>query len=127
MALQALYEYDCVGHDPQSCIDRIIEESPLAEESIEFARELVSGVGQNQAEIDAHIHRFAPTFPVEQLAIIDRAILRMAIYEMAFDKSVPIKVAINEAVELAKTYGSVNSAKFINGVLGSLTTVILQG
>lgn len=126
-ALQALYESDCAGHDPFAAIAHLVEEKPLPEEAVRFARELVSGVQSHTDAIDAMIQRFAPSFPVDQLAIIDRAILRLAIYELLFDKRAPVKVAINEAVELAKAFGSTNSARFVNGVLGSVSSMVLQG
>lgn len=127
VALQALYECDCVGHDPIVAITQLTEEKPLPEEAAEFTRGLVSGVCEHTQAIDATIHRFATSFPVEQLAAIDRTILRLAIFEIMFDKRAPVKVAINEAVELAKAFGSANSARFVNGVLGSVSSVVLQG
>ena len=78
---------------------------------------------KNRENIDRSIHKHAPAWPVDQIAIIDRNILRLAIYEILFDNKVPVKVAINEAIELAKTFGSENSAKFINGVLGSVSAL----
>ena len=80
-------------------------------------------VVEHQEEIDGNIHRFAPTWPVEQLSAIDRNILRLAISEILFDNRVIIKVAINEAVELAKKFGSESSSKFVNGVLGSISAL----
>jgi N utilization substance protein B len=80
-------------------------------------------VVEHQEEIDGNIQRFAPTWPVEQLSAIDRNILRLAISEILFDNRVIIKVAINEAVELAKKFGSENSSKFVNGVLGSISAL----
>ena len=104
-------------------VERLLEEADLPEENDAFVRGLVSGVVQNEDEIDRNIQRFAPAWPLEQMAIIDRNILRLAIFEILFDNEVPIKVAVNEAVELAKIYGSENSARFINGVLGSVSTL----
>jgi len=75
---------------------------------------------QHKQEIDANIRRYAPAWPVEQLALLDRNILRLAIFEILYDNSSPVKVAINEAVELAKAFGTDSSARFINGVLGSV-------
>ena len=121
-----MYEFDCVGHDLNSSIELLTQENPLSEDAISFAQELVIGVRENKDAIDNQIRKFAPSFPVEQLSLIDRAILRLAIYELAFDKRVPVKVAINEAVELAKAFGNNNSAKFVNGVLGSVSSAILQ-
>ncbi|MBE0415271.1 MAG: transcription antitermination factor NusB [Dehalococcoidia bacterium] len=119
VALQALFEVDSVAHDPEETVDRLIEEAALAEEGGLFARELVGGVLANKERIDSTIQNYAPAWPVAQLAAIDRNILRLAIFEILLNK-VPVKAAINEAVELAKTFGSENSARFINGVLGTL-------
>ena len=120
-ALQALYEFDSVGHNVEAVVERLLAGGSLSEENSSFVRELVSGVVQNREEIDYHIQNFAPTWPIEQMAVVDRSILRLAIFEILFDNKVPVKVAINEAVELAKLFASANSAKFINGVLGSVS------
>jgi transcription antitermination protein NusB len=120
LALQALYESESVGHDPCSAMTRLASESSLSEKLTQFASELVTGVKQHEQEIDGHIRRYAPAWPVEQLALLDRNILRLAIFEILYDNSSPVKVAINEAVELAKAFGTDSSARFINGVLGSL-------
>jgi transcription antitermination protein NusB len=119
-ALQALFEVDCTGHHPAVVIERRLEDSSLPESGAEFARELVQGVGEHRERLDRFIGQYAPEWPVEQIAIIDRNILRIAIYEILFGKDTPTKVAINEAVELAKEYGSDSSGRFVNGVLGSL-------
>ncbi len=87
---------------------------------VEFASLLVHGVIEHQDRIDSMIARFAPEWPLDQMAVIDRNVLRIAIYEFLVDGSTPVKVAINEAVELAKTYGSDSAPRFINGVLGTL-------
>lgn len=123
IALQALYEVDSVARRPELIVDRLNEETKLTKETIEFIRGLVDGTVKNRKEIDRHIKEFAPAWPVEQIAVIDRNILRLAIFEILFDNKVPVKVVINEAVELAKTYGSETSARFINGVLGSVSSV----
>ncbi|MBT9148797.1 MAG: transcription antitermination factor NusB [Dehalococcoidia bacterium] len=125
IALQALYEFDCAGHDPVSSAARLIGEKPLPEDAALFAHELVNGVLENREELDAQIRRFAPSFPVEQLSLVDRTVLRMAIYEIMIGGKVPLKVAINEAVELAKTFGHESSSKFVNGVLGSVSAMVL--
>ena len=118
-ALQALYEVDCVGHDSDDALQRLVEELELPGEAETFARELVQGVVESQERIDTAIRQFAPAYPVDQLASIDRNILRLGVHEI-WRGEVPGKVAINEAVELAKVFGSGSSAKFINGVLGSV-------
>ena len=126
LALQALYEIDSVGHNMEEVIDHLLAIKELSEDSATFIRELVSGVIQNKEKIDRSIQNFAPAWPVEQLPIVDRNILRLATFEILVDNKVPVKVAINEAVELAKTFGSDNSPKFVNGVLGSVSTIAVD-
>jgi N utilization substance protein B len=122
IALQALYEFDSAGHEPENILQRLLTESSLDEEAALFVQELVKGTIQNRGKIDDIIQRFAPAWPLEQIPPIDRNILRLAIFEIILNNGVPVKVAINEAVELAKTFGSDNSAKFVNGVLGSVSS-----
>ena len=123
IALQALYEVNSVGHDVEKVLARLLEESGLSGENAAFARGLVNGVLQNKRKIDRHIKDFAPAWPVNEIPIVDRNILRLAIFEILLDNSVPVKVAINEAVELAKTFGSDSSPRFVNGVLGSVSAL----
>lgn len=120
LALQALYEIDCSSHDADHIVTRYTKEKSFPEEVFQFTRELTRGVLEHKQEIDTIIKRFAPLFPLTQVAVVDRNILRIAIYESVFDNKVPVKATINEAVELAKSYGSDTSSKFINGVLGSV-------
>ena len=124
LALQALYEVDAVGHEAEEVVSGLLAEEELSEENASFTRELVGGVIQNKAKIDENIQNFAPAWPIEQMPIVDRNVLRLAIFEILIDNKMPVKVAINEAVELAKAFGSDNSAKFVNGVLGSVSTLI---
>lgn len=119
VALQSLFEMDCVGHRGAVVLEQRLEEAILPEQGVEFARELVQGVSDHMARLDQLIERYAPEWPVDQIAIIDRNILRIAIYEILLCESTPLKVAINEAVELAKQFGSESSSRFVNGVLGS--------
>lgn len=123
IALQALYEFDIAGHELGSVINRLLAEETLSEENDSFVSDLVNGVIRNKQQVDQHIKRFAPAWPIAQIPIIDRNILRLAIYEILFDNEVPVKVSINEAVELAKSFGGDNSPKFINGVLGSVSAL----
>jgi len=123
IALQALYEIDSVGRETGAVVKRFLAEGDLSEENKTFVHELVDGIIRNRDEIDRSIQRFAPAWPIEQIAIIDRNILRLAIFEILFDNKVPVKVAISEAVELAKSFGSENSARFVNGVLGSVSSL----
>jgi len=120
VALQALFEMDCVGHPIAVVLEQRLAEMPLPEHGIQFARELVQGVTGDIARLGRLIVRYAPEWPVGQIAIIDRNILRIAIYEVLGSDGTPLKVAINEAVELAKQFGSDSSGRFVNGVLGSL-------
>jgi N utilization substance protein B len=120
IALQILYEVDLVEHGWETILARHREESGLSEEILDFASELVKGVLESKEPIDSVIRRFATLWPVEQISVIDRNILRVAIFEILFDNRTPFKASINEAVELAKNFGSENSARFINGVLGSM-------
>ena len=126
LALQALYEIDSVGHEMEAVVSRLLAKGELSEENAAFIRELVSGVIQNREQIDCNIQSFAPAWPVEQIPVVDRNILRLAIFEILLDNKVPVKVAINEAVELAKMFGGDNSAKFVNGVLGSVSALAVN-
>ena len=122
LVLQALYEMDVAGHESKQTLARLIEEEELSGAAARFAGELLSGVLERRSEIDAVIEKTAPMWPAEQLAPIDRNILRLAIREFLMDNLTPVRAAINEAVELAKAYGSESSPKFVNGVLGSVSS-----
>ena len=124
LALQALYEVDSVGHEVEETVTHLLADGRLSAENGAFVRELVSAIIQNKEKIDLNIQNFASAWPLEQLPVVDRNILRLAIFEILLDNKVPVKVAINEAVELAKTFGSDNSLKFVNGVLGSISTLV---
>ena len=124
LALQALYEVDSVGHEVEGVLTRLLAQGGLSEENANFTRELVSGVIQNREKIDLNIQSLAPAWPLEQIPAVDRNILRLAIFEILLDNKVPVKVAINEAVELAKTFGGDNSSRFVNGVLGSVSGLV---
>jgi N utilization substance protein B len=121
-ALQVLYELDCTRHKVEETSAHLRAGEILAQEALAFSEELVKGVLQHKSELDALIRRFAPAFPVEQMSVIDRNILRLAIFEILFSDKVPLKAAINEAIELAKDFGSDSSPRLINGILGSITT-----
>jgi len=123
LALQTLYEADMTGHEPAEILERLLRETDAAEEVKAFARELVGGAVADRQRLDDVIAKVAPAWPVEQMATIDRNILRLAILEILLNNRTPVKAAINEAVELAKSFGSDNSAKFVNGVLGSVSSM----
>ncbi len=120
IAIQALYELDLTDHQPGVVIQGRVEDGTLPEEGIQFVRHLVQGVLQHKPYLDGVIQRYAPEWPIEQMAPIDRNVLRMALFEFGIDGQTPVKVAINEAVELAKLFGSDSAPRFVNGVLGSL-------
>jgi N utilization substance protein B len=133
VALQTLYEFEfrTQAEDPNVDADEILarnlERYETAIEDTGFVKDLVAGVVKEQEALDAKIQPIAPEWPIEQIARIDRAVLRLGLYELLYrgDK-VPPKVAINEAVELAKAFGSDNSSKFINGVLGTAFRTLVE-
>mgnify|MGYP002626581165 CR=1 FL=1 len=118
--LQTLYELDFTDHDPKAGIEARFEERTLPESAKDFARALVTGVQTYRVYLDSVVGELAPEWPIEQIAAVDRNVLRIAIYDLLFEPDIPPKVAINEAVELAKMFGSESSPRFVNGVLGSL-------
>ena len=120
LALQALYESDSSGHSLDMAISRLLSEDPIGKKADAAIREIAEGVLENEMEIDKLIEKLAPAWPVEQIPIVERNVLRIAIFEMLYNKVAPLKVIINEAVELAKAYGSSSSSRFINGVLGTI-------
>ena len=123
IAMQTLYEWDFRGLDSSKC--EALTGNNLKEFAPEFndngfTKKLVFGVVDNQKDIDNFIKTYAPEWPLEQITIVDRNILRLGIYELKISPDIPPKVAINEAIELAKTFGGESSGKFVNGVLGSI-------
>ncbi len=119
-ALKTLFEVDSVDHSPDHILERQLEEHSLPDDAAEFAHHLVRGVMENYQRLDEVIRKNAPAWPLEQVAAVDRNILRLAIYEIVIDNRVPMRAAINEAIELAKEFGGEASPKFVNGVLGSV-------
>jgi N utilization substance protein B len=120
IALQALYEIDLTGHNPGDVLAERLADGPLEESLVNFTSEIVLGVLPILQRLDTIIARHAPEWPLDQVAAIDRNILRIALWEIAVSNQTPMKVAINEAVELAKVFGSESTPRFVNGVLGSL-------
>jgi transcription antitermination protein NusB len=134
IALQTLYEFEFrqdsadAMADVDEILTRNLERYDEAIDDKDFVTQLVHGVRKLAAELDATIQPIAPEWPLEQIARIDRTILRMALYELLhMAEQVPPKVAINEAVELAKAFGSDNSSKFVNGVLGTAYRTLIEG
>ena len=120
LALQVLYEVDIANHPPGEVFKSRLEEAPLTDDLAEFARQIIFGILPLTNNLDLLIAKYAPEWPLDQIAAIDRNILRIALWEFAVLRETPIKVAINEAVELAKLYGSDSAPRFVNGVLGAL-------
>jgi len=120
LALQALYEIDLADHPIGEVLQERLEDEELREDLKEFTRSIVTGVVPIRKDLDSIIARYAPEWPMDQVATIDRNILRLATWELMIQGETPLKVIINEAVELAKLYGSDSAPRFINGVLGSL-------
>jgi len=114
------------GHPLGDVIEARFSEDPMDDQLEEFARQIVTGVTPIVEKLDSVITAHAPEWPLDQVAVIDRNILRIALWEFAVEKCTPVKVAINEAIELAKVYGSDSSSRFVNGVLGSLVTHITE-
>lgn len=134
IALQTLYEFEF----RESCADALANLDEILGRNLEryeetvddkdFVRQIVHGVDEKKDSLDGIIQPIAPEWPLEQIARIDRTILRIALFELTeFAKEVPPKVAINEAVELAKAFGSDNSSKFVNGVLGTAYRTLIEG
>ena len=124
IALQALYEVDAVDHDPIQVLDRLMVEADLPTSARQVTREMVQGVVENRRELDRIISELAPSWPVSQIAAVDRSLLRLAIYELMFSRQAPPKVTVNEAVDLARAFGSESSRKFVNGVFGSVMEMV---
>jgi N utilization substance protein B len=120
VALQTLFELEFAANSPDSVLERTLKVKALEGDGAGFACELVHGVLDNREQLNSAIKRIATTFPVDQLSPMDRNILGIALYEIIISGKTPAKVAINEAVELAKEFGSDTSPKFINGVLGAV-------
>lgn len=120
VALQVLYETDLAWHDMEGVLERSTKENSLATKEVDFTKVIVTGVFENREKIDSIITQYASNWPIEQMAIVDKNILRIALFEMLIRRDAPPKVAINESIELAKSFGSDSSPRFVNGVLGSV-------
>ncbi len=120
VALQVLYEIDLTGHLPGDALNARLEDDPLEANLADFTSQIVFGVFPLIEKLDNFIAQHAPEWPLDQVAVVDRNILRIALWEFAVAGCTPVKVAINEAIELAKLYGSDSTPRFVNGVLGAL-------
>lgn len=127
IALKILYQIDIVHKDPLPVLEAFFSEEREGDESIkEFTRQLVVGTRSNLTAIDAKIAAFATNWELKRMAIIDRNILRLGCFELMNCADIPAKVTINEAIELAKKFGGIDSGKFINGVLDKMNKMDLR-
>jgi len=122
LALQSLYEWDFHAgkKDARAILDRNMDEFAPDLDEKDFARNIVDGTVKNQDTIDGLITKFAPDWPLPKITTVDRNVLRIGTFELTYTHEIPSKVAINEAIELAKTFGGESSGKFVNGVLGAV-------
>ncbi|MDO8600203.1 MAG: transcription antitermination factor NusB [bacterium] len=125
IVMQSLYEWDFNGEDNTklpAIVEKNINEFGPGIDEIDFIHALVDGIMKNRKKIDAILEKAAPEWPISQIAMVDRNVLRLGIFELLFGdrEAVPPKVAINESIELAKNFGGENSGKFVNGVLGTI-------
>jgi transcription antitermination protein NusB len=120
VALQVLYEVDITGHPPALVLEERLRDEPMENSLADFTRQIVLGILPLAQRLDDLIAQHAPEWPMDQVAVIDRNILRIALWEFAVSGLTPVKVAINEAIEMAKIYGSDSTPRFVNGVLGAL-------
>ena len=124
IAMQSLYEIDFNNYKTAEDYENIVKKNLLEfAPNIDdegFTKDLVFNVLENKSKIDSHISKFAPDWPIEQITLVDRNILRIGVYELMISKDIPSKVAINEAIEIAKKFGGESSGRFVNGVLGAI-------
>jgi N utilization substance protein B len=121
LALQVLYEVDLTGHAPATVLSERLEDGERMEQGlVDFTHQIIFGVLPIAEKLDQLIAQHAPEWPMDQVAVVDRNILRIALWEFAVAGCTPVKVAINEAIELSKLFGSDSTPRFVNGVLGSL-------
>ncbi len=123
IAMQTLFCWDFNDkkeHDIQRLIEQNFRQFAPKFNDHGFVRSIIKGVMAKAVEIDKYITKYATEWPLDQITIVDRNILRIGVYELVFDKDIPAKVAINEAIEIAKTFGGESSGKFVNGVLGAI-------
>lgn len=125
VALQALYEIDCTDHQIGDVITTRLQAAHITRKASRYVQHLVTGVIEHRDRLDSIIREYAPEWPLEQVAIVDRNILRMAIFEFAVQTNMPVGVVIAEAIELAKLFGADGTARFVNGVMGSLARDVI--
>ncbi|KKW42316.1 MAG: NusB antitermination factor [Candidatus Magasanikbacteria bacterium GW2011_GWA2_56_11] len=129
--MQTLYQWDFRG-GPTAAVPAILDEIMAEfgagiEDTADYIKATLEGVIERRADIDALIREYAPSWPMEDMSLVDRNILRTGVYELKFAENIPPKVAINEAIELAKSYGGPSSGKFVNGILGAMYNDMIRG
>jgi len=120
LAMQAIFQAELSGTDISDALKNLFEEEDISADGQEFATHLASAVIENKGKIDSKIAELSKNWSISRIAALDKSILRLAVYELMFEKDTPKAVVINEAIELAKRYSDEESAKFINGILGSV-------
>lgn len=125
VALQALYEIDCTDHLTGDVLTTRLQEAQVTKKAARYVHHLVTGVIEHRNRLDSIIREYAPEWPLEQVAIVDRNILRMAVFEFGVQVNTPVGVVIAEAIELAKLFGADGTPRFVNGVLGSLARDVI--
>ncbi|MBI4779414.1 transcription antitermination factor NusB [Candidatus Falkowbacteria bacterium] len=123
IAMQTLFSWDfngCKERNLDSLIEQNFKQFAPKFNDHGFVKCVINGVIKNEAEIDGYITKYATEWPLDQITIVDRNVLRIGVYELIFDQNIPSKVAINEAIEIAKAFGGDSSGKFVNGVLGAI-------
>ncbi len=127
IALQVLFQVDLVNAEPYRAINYLLAENPVPDDVAVFVRSLVKGTLENLSEIDDYIMRYAVEWDLDRMANVDRNILRLGLYEMMYEQGTPINVAINEALELSKTFSHEEALRFINGILGRIAREAIAG
>ena len=127
--MQSLYQWDFRGKDVnelQASLEHNLKEFAPEFDDVSFVEQTVNGILTYADQVDAIITKYAPQWPLEQITLVDRNVLRIGVYELKFNPAIPARVAINEAIELAKTFGGESSGKFVNGVLGAIYRDLLS-
>ena len=120
--MQVIFEMEHREGDAEAAVRYHFEDQPGSEDQVRFAISLVQGALEHRAQIDEEIGRSSTHWTLEQMAGVERAVLRLALYELLFEPDVPVKAAINESIELAKTFGGDEAGRFVNGVLGRVAS-----
>ena len=124
LALQALYQIDILGRNDEESLVLLYESFYPREERNSFSDELIMGVLANLAEIDAMIEKYSENWKLSRMPAVDRNVLRLAVFELLHKEDIPVKVTMNEAIEIGKRYGSENTGSFVNGILDKIAKTV---